>query len=1198
MSKLRFLQIGDIHIRSSRREEQMQVRDSLYTDMKTLISQNPTDQFIIIVTGDVFDTKSKSTATEQCDVQDLFYELDAIAPTVVIPGNHDLVINKPGGPCLIDPVIRDSNRLKRLYYFRESGYYKIPNFDKINFVISVPDGDIITRENPIIRNPGELYVGIMHEEISGCSMFGYKGSGIRFDGSVVTTADFTGMDLCLLGHIHQRQLLTNCSAYNGSLIQQNFGEPHNTGHGYIDWTASYPINSEMAVVSPIAHDIYNSHGFITFVFKNDVDLTEMPLPSHPNAIRVEYNNCGEEFIRLAVECLEKKYGKIKNIRCMDVLEILPKPTSLNINSEDKNTIIKIGEQIASQEYQELLIRKLLAGNKLTEEIIKMHNFKACAFLDNDASKVAGRRSRWKLKKLKFSNMFCYGPNNEVTFDYLSGAVSGIIAPNKSGKSAFIDILIYVLYNEVVRGDKRNILNHTYRDNGGSPAHGFNVAVEFESDGKIGKIIKSVEGSGAPKVKFIFDGVDLTTSSIVETYKIIFGYIGTYKDAINTAIALQDGPDDFVHMSSDLRKVMLARLFNLNIFTDLLKDAKEEKIRLKNEYSAKDKSINMVRGGMSAEQLNEVIKKREALENDLIPTMRSNISEMEIELNKIYDVWRDKTPVKVTELIEKMTEEELYELSVPMAVQNVVEKPNEPMPDVSNTFDASGTLNMELLNRLRMFNLPNNHNQITDIPTKEFFNFDPNITYYKEISTNLEFNSARFNELKAKLTTLPDISNHQSMIQSAAQLKDNEYFPENIRRHIKDYMETYKLYSAAVNEVELAKNLNVDSLNLSNNCIGCNNVRRITQLATQKIALIKNYIDSNNARLAQINEYKGFLEKQLNEVAEFNNLNKIYMANLLVNYQRNLLNNLAAIELAEKWSKYNDYIENNSIECVQRRNYLQYKASARRQILEFNINKLRAEYSALERSYGECKSSEILISERLNQVTIMKAELNDLKKQETLYELYQTVLDEKKGIPALLLKQNISAFISAVNQILAEFTDMQIEISEELYLGVRIGSFHHAEPIEMGSGYQKFVIALSCRVALADISNTSLIDGIIIDEGFACMDNTNQEATIDFIRELSKERELLFIISHIESLQGAIDRSLTIERKPSPSGADYSYIRNTPNEVKRTDRPLEFVASPDDPRQYYCNYCKRTLSSNALAKHKVCRQHMRNIETWE
>jgi DNA repair exonuclease SbcCD ATPase subunit len=818
---------------------------------------------------------------------------------------------------------------------------------------------------------------------------------------------------------------------------------------------------------------------------------------------------------------------------------------------------------------------------------------------------------------------------------LKGSVSGIIAPNKSGKSAFIDILIYTLFNELPRGDRADILNHTYRDAGGAPCHSFSCSAELDIDGKPARIMKKVEKSGHPRVSFNYNGEELTGSSSLETYKTITQYIGTYKDSINTIICLQAGTspktasDDFVHMTNDQRKSTLGRLFNLNIFAELAKDAKEEKLRLKYEAIEKEKAINIVKRGISVEELKNITSKKDNMENNLIYNIKKNIADFDVELSNILDVWRDTSPVVVNEIVDVLTIEELNELvklesiELPKTyqsiydeiVKNVILKPEKPLPTMPNNIYNIVDANVNFtLQKLKIFNNPPikapmyTYEQIRQLLLSNNINGDPNSLYYKDITSNLQYDEVLYTTL---VSNNVNTIHHNTMINAINTMQDNEFLPPNIRQLIQEYMKTYQLYASTNTEMELVRNINIESFGLIPTCTGCNKIRQIANAATQKIETIKNCIEKNKDILIKLNDFKQFLEKQLADVAVLAQLHKVYAANILVGYQNNLMSYLMDLDTIDHYNKYNIYIDAiNQIEKCKsddektkkviedRRNFLRTKASTRRQYLEFNLIQMRTNYLLFERQLGELKASETIMTERLKQIEAMETDLFNVKSNEALYELYQTIIDDKKGIPALLLGKNISAFTGAVNQTLAQFTDMQLEISDDLNLGVRVGGFHRAEPLVMGSGYQKFVIGMACRIALANIANIPLLDGIIIDEGFSSMDNLNQDLVIDFLRDLGHEHELLFIISHLDALQAAMDRTLTIEKKISPANAaEYSFIRNTPIDTKKIDKPVEFITDPDDRSKYYCQYCKRSFASFAISKHRITKTHLKKVEDW-
>ena len=63
--------------------------------------------------------------------------------------------------------------------------------------------------------------------------------------------------------------------------------------------------------------------------------------------------------------------------------------------------------------------------------------------------------QWEFLDLEFSNMFVYGPNNKIDFSKLPmNDIVGLFAPNSFGKSSFIDIILFSLYDNF----SRNVYN--------------------------------------------------------------------------------------------------------------------------------------------------------------------------------------------------------------------------------------------------------------------------------------------------------------------------------------------------------------------------------------------------------------------------------------------------------------------------------------------------------------------------------------------------------------------------------------------------------------------------------------------------------------------------------------------------------------------------------------------------------------------
>ena len=60
-----------------------------------------------------------------------------------------------------------------------------------------------------------------------------------------------------------------------------------------------------------------------------------------------------------------------------------------------------------------------------------------------------------MKKLKWSNLFNYGEDNEIDFENVNGII-GILGKNYSGKSSIVDSLLYALYNSTSKNNRKNL----------------------------------------------------------------------------------------------------------------------------------------------------------------------------------------------------------------------------------------------------------------------------------------------------------------------------------------------------------------------------------------------------------------------------------------------------------------------------------------------------------------------------------------------------------------------------------------------------------------------------------------------------------------------------------------------------------------------------------------------------------------------
>ena len=170
-----------------------------------------------------------------------------------------------------------------------------------------------------------------------------------------------------------------------------------------------------------------------------------------------------------------------------------------------------------------------------------------------------------LKKLKWSNCFSYGPDNEL--DLEDNTVTQIIGTNGMGKSSIPLIIEEVLYNKNSKGIKKADIPNRYINNG------YSIELSFEKDGSNYRI--GVDRKSNIKVKLEKDGDDISSHTATNTYKSIQEVIGidfkTFSQLVyqNTNASLQ-----FLTATDTNRKKFLIDLLHLDNYVNLFEVFKE------------------------------------------------------------------------------------------------------------------------------------------------------------------------------------------------------------------------------------------------------------------------------------------------------------------------------------------------------------------------------------------------------------------------------------------------------------------------------------------------------------------------------------------------------------------------------------------------------------------------------------------------
>lgn len=433
----RIIHLSDIHIRmNERHEEYRQCFNELYKKLETYDKKTS----IIVITGDILNERTGLSAETIILCTEFLKRLASILKTVLIAGNHDGYLNSSQKIDIISGILYDKE-IANLYYLKYSGIF---TFNNLTFgVSSIFEDNFIKAEQ--IEDVNQIKIALYHGSVGN-----YKLQNLMISKGEKTIEDFKGYDYVLLGDIHHHQYLNDekTIAYASSLICQTYGEVGD--HGYILW--------DLANKSSEYIKINNEYDFKNGYLKEDklkidekiFDLADITgLKEYlPKRGRLQIYREDSVENRENIKYLK---NKLKNLSIKEHDEHVLKKNDKEIRLKyeiDRKEIIK---ELLTKKYknvEEETIGWIEEQLKNNDKVIN-NEYNTCEFL-----------------KLKFSNLFIYGENNEIDMlKYNSKDIILICGKNSYGKSSIIDIIIFNLYEEYARDignikkSKSGILNN-------------------------------------------------------------------------------------------------------------------------------------------------------------------------------------------------------------------------------------------------------------------------------------------------------------------------------------------------------------------------------------------------------------------------------------------------------------------------------------------------------------------------------------------------------------------------------------------------------------------------------------------------------------------------------------------------------------------------------------------------------------------
>ncbi len=564
--------ISDVHILNGEERQQefiLQFKRTFQT-----IEQHPKFKkktSLIVVTGDILDKGIKMSAIAIELLQILVDGLTKLAPTIIIPGNHD--DKKDLGTSTLDSLTAVFNERMQtrsnLYYLKDTGIYLFGDNLALGHT-SVIDKKLIRAQD--INTTNRLKIALFHGMVDGSSSS--TDTDFMLQNCDFLAKDFDGYDKVLLGDVHKAQAIGKDQRlwYAGSLIQKSFAEDRRQHGGLLVWDlASDPDTAPQYLHIPNDHEYLVLNvvkGQIAGEFTDSKgslhlrNLKPFQVESLPKNTSLRFK-CDQETLHSHLDALtkqlEQKTKIIKNNRIWTDHKTQTTPSHPTQQSDPF-------QEYLAKYYPDQIDELIDLHTKYHEE--NTHNL--------DETSCYGK---WTLIHLSLENIYNYLGQHNLPFDQLPKDIISITGKNGAGKSKIIDSILLGIYgcgpkfvpHVITHGVKQGKTRITISVNGDT--YQINRTFTRGKDNKNNKTTLSITKND----------VDETATDKPENEKSIIRLFGERDDLCDTHISLQGHHQAFIHKKEREQRELLKRIFNTTVYETIEKTVKSDITETKSKF---------------------------------------------------------------------------------------------------------------------------------------------------------------------------------------------------------------------------------------------------------------------------------------------------------------------------------------------------------------------------------------------------------------------------------------------------------------------------------------------------------------------------------------------------------------------------------------------------------------------------------------
>ena len=674
--------------------------------------------------------------------------------------------------------------------------------------------------------------------------------------------------------------------------------------------------------------------------------------------------------------------------------------------------------------------------------------------------------KWVIHKILFDNVFSYGPSNIINFDKMKG-LTGIFSPNASGKSSILYAILQGFFNSSNRTGGRNVADviHKNKDEG-------SIEIEFSVDDQKYVIERTFKRNKRNPNR---------ANNQVELYQIIYG------DKVNIS-----GEANVRETEATIRNLIgsyeehtmttFSQQFDITRFIDHGQTNRKDLL-------ARFLGLNVI------DDLQKSIKEettsirtilKEYQQNDYPSILNQYEEKLKKTINKVKILNEEKQILEKDADNNKNEKDGLVKslhptydgLRVLKFIENDLDKSKKSIIKLENSWESNQNTKVDLMSRAQSIS-----DEIAKIKEKGDFTQRKSF-YYNSVES--------YNKIKS------------------------EYELRNQMVH------TYEKQSSILNKHDWFKT--------NETCKKCSFLTGAFA-ARKELVEEKQWIDNASVQKDELTNFihtSDFLDDE--KLYEKCNKEKSAISAKLENLEVVFENIKLQLELER--NKLSSYKE-------EQKTYKNNESSIKHNTaVELRIKNVDGRIADIDIKLRDNNNEHTRDNSNLGalsqKIMDLDGNIEVLKEIEKKYNTHVLLMDAfgNDGIPLMIMNKAVPLINNEIRKVLSNITNFEVsvEVDTEAHdLSIFIDDGTSRRRVELGSGMEKTLTALTIRSALSNISLLPTCNLFVIDEGFGTLDSENINHMNQLLLYLKSKFENVLIISHIESMQDITDNVLSINK---------------------------------------------------------------------